>query len=57
MEEMLSLRYKPVDCPVREEPTTVRHHELISVRHMLKMIQCADEMATRLFQLSVEGSE
>ena len=35
-----TIYWKPVDCPVRKELTTVRHHELISVR---QYVQCADK--------------
>ena len=31
-----TIYWKPVDCPVRKEVTTVRHHELISVRQYVE---------------------
>ena len=31
-----TIYWKPVDCPVRKDPTTVRHHELISVRQYVE---------------------
>ena len=30
--------WKPVDCPAREQPTTLRDHELIAVRRYLEIV-------------------
>lgn len=52
---MSTIFWKPVDCPVRKTPTTLRDHELIAVRQYIENITvCRRKLLLDYFDVQVD---